>query len=204
MDAELEVHALPHHLLHPTGQQGAWPQSRARQESFCFQGAAQPRAGLSGPALSTRCCCWAPLLVCSEHFLLGGISGKSEHKQHPCLVRGQGLPGSTSPRLGWFGSWPWQPPHPEKFMLPYQRANNVCAAAFSLSEAALLCNQAAKHTVGFTDSKKKVGKSLFVSGLGTFGLKLALKWGVRETSLGSVTNKILLPKAISCLFANIF
>lgn len=59
-------------------------------------------------------------------------------------------------------------------MLPYQRAKNVCAAALSSSEAVLFCNQAVKHIVDFTDGKKGVGESLFVSGLGMFGLKLAL------------------------------
>lgn len=44
-DTELVVRTLRHHLPHPKGQQGAWPQSRAQQESFCLPGhhAAQGR-----------------------------------------------------------------------------------------------------------------------------------------------------------------
>lgn len=61
-----------------------------------------------------------------------------------------------------------------------------------------------KHIVGFTDGKKGVGKPLFVSGLGMFGLQLALSWGVQEASLRNVTYNILLPKAVSFLFTNIF
>lgn len=38
VDTELVVCAFRHHLPHPKGQQGAWPQSRAQQESFCFPG----------------------------------------------------------------------------------------------------------------------------------------------------------------------